>query len=385
MVIENIQKVNRIYATKDSSLGTIYKIKKNVKYRVDTSKKNWDRGLNLNEEQIKCALENGYYIKDKYDKLANAPEHCLIDNENKVSIEDIDLDYYIDMAYDRIAKYIGGEKIIMATKKTETANNAKETTMELVEVPNTPEHQRISNLWKKITMLTQFFDKEASKFVKDGYNAGQRYEYVKAEQYKNALRRGLIACGLGIKVNLLDFTKIDLANPSTTMTTILFRGQVVLIDIDTGEATAYNCLALGADSLDKQASKAETLLIKDFVKSNFLVGDNQEGEDPEADIKPIQVVTKPSVPATPEKREVIKEKVVEQNNAPSNISETSIQYAIDLVSKIREKSGNPNEATKLLATITEKDANGNYTIDVLDLKRKINVLEERADVLGIKD
>lgn len=380
MILENIQKANRIYATKDTSLGTIYKIKKNVKYKVDTTKRNWEK--ELTQEQINSVINKGYYVKDKFDKLANAPEHCLIDNDNKISIDNIDKDYYIDMAYDRIAKYIGGE-LIMATKKTETAVTAPNIVLE--QVPNTPEAQRTSNLWKKITLLSRYFDREAPKFVKDGYNAGQKYEYVKAYQYKTALRKGLLECGLGIKINLLDYSKVELSNPSSTMTNICFRGQVVLIDIDTGEATAYNCLALGADSLDKQASKAETLLIKDFVKNNFLVDDNEDETDPEADIKPVQVVTKPTVPPTPEKREVIKEKVVEQANASSNIPESTINYAIDLVNKIREKSGNPNEASKLLATITEKDANGQYTIDSLDLKRKINILEERADVLGIKE
>lgn len=380
MILENIQKANRIYATKDTSLGTIYKIKKNVKYKVDTTKRNWEKGLT--QEQVNSVINKGYYVKDKFDKLANAPEHCLIDNDNKISIDNIDKDYYIDMAYDRIAKYIGGE-LIMATKKTETAVTAPNIVLE--QVPNTPEAQRTSNLWKKITLLSKYFDREAPKFVKDGYNAGQKYEYVKAHQYKTALRKGLLECGLGIKINLLDYSKVELSNPSSTMTNICFRGQVVLVDIDTGEATAYNCLALGADSLDKQASKAETLLIKDFVKNNFLVDDNEDETDPEADIKPVQVVTKPSIPVTPEKREVIKEKVVEQATSPSNIPESTINYAIGLVNKIREKSGNPNEASKLLATITEKDANGQYTIDSLDLKRKINILEERADVLGIKE
>ena len=72
-----VQNVNRVYATKDKRYGTIHKFK-------------------LNKDGT-----------ERYDKIANLPEHCIIDNRNELSIEDIDKDFYIEMAKKRIEQFIG--------------------------------------------------------------------------------------------------------------------------------------------------------------------------------------------------------------------------------------------------------------------------------------
>ena len=72
-----VQKVNRVYATKDKKYGTIHK------FKID---------------------ENG---KERYDKIANLPENCIVDNTNKLSLDDIDKDFYIEMAEKRIKQYLG--------------------------------------------------------------------------------------------------------------------------------------------------------------------------------------------------------------------------------------------------------------------------------------
>lgn len=87
-----VQRVNRVYASKDLFRGTVYKLK-----------------------------ENG-----RLDKVASIPEHCIIDNTGKeVSIEEIDKTYYINLANQRIADYLGEKpkkrsKSTMATPKKET-------------------------------------------------------------------------------------------------------------------------------------------------------------------------------------------------------------------------------------------------------------------------
>lgn len=72
-----VQKVNRVYATKDEKYGTIYK------FKLD---------------------KNG---KERYDKITNLPNHSIIDNNNQLSIEDIDKQFYIDMVNRRIKQFIG--------------------------------------------------------------------------------------------------------------------------------------------------------------------------------------------------------------------------------------------------------------------------------------
>ena len=69
------QKVNRVYASKDHRNGTLYKVH----------------------------AETG-----RPAKIASLPEHCVIDNDNKLTIDDIDLDWYIEKAKSQLVKFLGG-------------------------------------------------------------------------------------------------------------------------------------------------------------------------------------------------------------------------------------------------------------------------------------
>ena len=91
-----IQKVNRVYATNDTRYGKLFKIKE----------------------------EN-----DAEAKIESLPEHCIIDNDNRLTIEDVDKTFYIEMAKKRINDYLGikpiknkKEKNKMATNTTKTQN-----------------------------------------------------------------------------------------------------------------------------------------------------------------------------------------------------------------------------------------------------------------------
>ena len=83
-----VQKVNRVYATADKTLGTLYKVKK----------------------------ENGSIAK-----IASLPAHCVIDNDNKLSIDDIDKQYYIDLAKKQVNDFKNNrrsDRKMAASKKT---------------------------------------------------------------------------------------------------------------------------------------------------------------------------------------------------------------------------------------------------------------------------
>ena len=93
-VKESVQKVNRVYATNDSKYGKIYKVK----------------------------AEN-----DATAKIESLPEHCIIDNDNKLTIESVDKSWYVDLAKKRINDFLGikeiknkKEKNTMATSTTKT-------------------------------------------------------------------------------------------------------------------------------------------------------------------------------------------------------------------------------------------------------------------------
>ncbi len=87
---EQVQKVNRVYATTDKRYGKLFKIK----------------------------AEN-----DSTAKIEMLPEHCIIDNDNKLTIESVDKSWYIELAKKRINDFLGikqnkKEKNTMATSTT---------------------------------------------------------------------------------------------------------------------------------------------------------------------------------------------------------------------------------------------------------------------------
>ena len=48
-------------------------------------------------------------ITIRCDSIASLPEHCVVDNTNQLSLDDIDLNWYISEAYKRINDFKGGE------------------------------------------------------------------------------------------------------------------------------------------------------------------------------------------------------------------------------------------------------------------------------------
>ena len=93
---ESVQKVNRVYATTDERYGKLFKVK----------------------------AEN-----DATAKIESLPEHCIIDNVDKSTIESVDKSWYIELAKKRINDFIGikptknkKEKNKMATTTTKTTN-----------------------------------------------------------------------------------------------------------------------------------------------------------------------------------------------------------------------------------------------------------------------
>ena len=71
---EQVQKVNRVYATADTRYGKLFK----VKAEDDTTA-----------------------------KIESLPEHCIIDNDNQLTIADVDKNFYIEMARKRVNDFMG--------------------------------------------------------------------------------------------------------------------------------------------------------------------------------------------------------------------------------------------------------------------------------------
>lgn len=78
-----VQKVNRVYAAKDDRFGTVKKVRPN----------------------------------GKVEKIASLPDHCIIDNENRLTVDQIDKQFYIDLANERVEQYLVGKKSTKKKKK----------------------------------------------------------------------------------------------------------------------------------------------------------------------------------------------------------------------------------------------------------------------------
>lgn len=76
-----VQKVNRVYATDNLDYGTIVKIKE------------------INED------------RDQENKIENIPLNCIIDNDNQITIDQVDKSYYVRLAKKRINEFKGIEAI----------------------------------------------------------------------------------------------------------------------------------------------------------------------------------------------------------------------------------------------------------------------------------
>lgn len=91
-----VQRCNRVYASKNRHLGTLYKIHR----------------------------ETGNPAR-----IAGLPAHCLIDNKNECSLADIDRDWYVKLAKKQIRDFLGIELPKVNTKKV---NGLKKKALDLL-------------------------------------------------------------------------------------------------------------------------------------------------------------------------------------------------------------------------------------------------------------
>lgn len=90
-----VQRVNRVYATADERYGKVYKVKAE---------------------------------DDSEAKIDSLPEHCIIDNDNHISISDVDKTFYIEMAKKRVNDFKGIKPERKTTRRDKKMATAKAST-----------------------------------------------------------------------------------------------------------------------------------------------------------------------------------------------------------------------------------------------------------------
>lgn len=209
-------------------------------------------------------------------------------------------------------------------------------------VKTVPFEEKLYNLQNDMTDM-------AKDFVKDGYNSGQKYEYVKAQQYKTMLRKCLAQNRLRGKLDDMMSTLNDVLKVDKMLLT-QYHGMYTIKDVDSDRQETYMIWSQGSDSLDKGLSKAKTLAIKDFIKSNFLISDNEDDVECDAPKSPTENVgTMKKVKfVKPSESAKLVEEVMSNSSKATDSEKAEIKRRI---LAIREASKNTSYGEKTLANV----------------------------------
>lgn len=254
-----VQKVNRVYATKDERYGKLFKVK----------------------------AEN-----DSTAKIEMLPEHCIIDNDNHLTIDDVDKTFYIEMAKKRINDFLGikpekkkgGRKKMATTKKTETADTAA------------------MNIYQKLLKARAMFLEADVK--KTGKNMHLSFKYFELEDIVPTATRIFGEVGIVPLVNFTadtaTMTMVNTDNPEETVTFVSPFNQIAPIVSNTGKQATNEMMALGSSITYMR--RYLYMIALDICES--------DGIDANAGVPAPAAAPAPKAPpATPEQRQEVKQEL----------------------------------------------------------------------------
>lgn len=328
-----LQKVNRVYAVKDPKYGSVVK----GKWITEKRKKNKETGK-MESTPVDPPVWSETVISE-------CPEHAGIDNENKLTVADLDLDYYIDMAKRRIDKYINmnpsiqrklnkinKEVVIMADKKTVSAIDTKDL-----------------NVYGKLAVARCKFLESGIK--KEGKNTYAEFKYFRLDEI--------------IPVKQRIFKEVGLCD---TISFYKDNAQLALVNTDNPDQVIYFTTPLAEDeSLIKnpiqKLGAVQTyirrylyMLALDIIESDAI--EATTGKPVNEDSKPVVATKKSNRPATPEKREEVKKELI---NEDGEATTTQIKAIKNGLKKLRAKDGDyesyiTTSVKRLKAGITKTEA-----------------------------
>jgi len=307
-----VQKVNRIYATKDPRYGKLFKVK----------------------------AEN-----DAEAKIEMLPEHCIIDNDNHLTIADVDKQFYIDMAKKRINDFMG----IKPEKKGRKSKMATQV------APNPP----TMNVYQKLLEARVLFMEEDVK--KSGKNMKMSYKYFELQDIVP------VALSIFRKVGLVPI--VNFSNEVATMTLVNvdkpdefiyfnspMRDIEPIISTKTGGEVTNAIQRLG--SVETYQRRYLYMVALDIVESDSiepLTGDNT----PPA--------PKPTAPATPEKRQEVTKTLTDPEGKATELQIKGLKTAL---SKLMEADPTKEDFVAQIAMQT----NGLTDISKADCEKLVQAI-----------
>ena len=295
-----VQKVNRVYATKDERYGKLFKVK----------------------------AEN-----DSTAKIEMLPEHCIIDNDNHLTIDDVDKTFYIEMAKKRINDFLGikpekkkgGRKKMSTTKKTETAEITA------------------MNIYQKLLKARAMFLEADVK--KTGKNMHLSFKYFELEDIVPTATRIFEEVGIVPLVNFTadtaTMTIVNTDNPEETVSFVSPFNQIAPIVSNTGKQATNEMMALGSSITYMR--RYLYMIALDICES--------DGIDANAGVPAPATTPAPKAPpATPEQRQEVKQELT----APAdNATALQIKGLKAVLKKLKDTDPSKEELIANIAVQTQ--------------------------------
>ena len=340
---------------------------------------------------------SGTLIKVKYDgrrdSLAQCPTNPIVDNANHCTIDDVNKEWYIKLAKQKLSDFRGVKRLTeyKKTELVEMANNMgiefdpkikKDDLIKLIEERNEVmcmEEKTVeskSNLAKKINEMKK--EIMGMDFCLDEAmpgNLGGR-EYASIGQYYQTINDLSIKHGLlfNWEVKYVEEFSKELFKPATGMPqhVATVKCKATFIDVEDGNYIEYDTIASGSDTCDKAVSGASALAFRNWFDKNFtpkhLVVDEFTGLNSEVSESKEQTAPKVPTYIPPAKKEEITNKVVETVQHEKSDDE-DIKEVIGNIMKVRELSGNAEWGAKTLESLMSGDLS---SADILEIGLKVN-------------
>ena len=307
-----IQKVNRVYAVKDHKYGQVVK----GKWITEKRRKDKASGKMISEPVIPPVWSETV--------ISECPEHCFIDNENVLTVDALDKDYYIDMAKKRIDKYINidpkverelqkiKEVVEIMAEKKETKTNAVD-----------PEIRGLNIYGKLAVARGRFLEAPVQK---SGVNRFAEYKYFELSDIVPVATAIFNYCGL---VFLISFDNDNatgtLVNVDKPEETIIFTSP--MRDLEVKGMNAVQALG-GVETYQRRYLYMTCL---DIVEADAF--DATQGK-PDPETGKAEAPKKSNKPATPAEREEAKKELIDEGG---KMTDTQSKSILNGLKKLREK------------------------------------------------
>lgn len=314
---EQVQKVNRVYATADTRYGKLFK----VKAEDDTTA-----------------------------KIESLPEHCIIDNDNQLTIADVDKNFYIEMARKRVNDFMGIKPEKKSRRKKDMATATK-TTKEPMNV-----YQKL------IEARSQFLNDGVEK---SGKNMNVGFKYFELTDIVPSVTKIFKELGL---IAIDKFTNetayMTIVNCDAPEETIEFEApfnQIAPIVSNAGKQVTNEMQALGSSI---------TYMRRYLYMIAMDIVENDEIEPQITNDTPAEAPKK--APATPEQRQEVKQELT----APAeNASTLQIKGLKAVLKKLKDKDPSKEEMIAKIAVETQ----GFTVISKSDCETLINRISEMLE------